>query len=181
MFDHRLDSIHKQSTNIGNQTVEQTPSLKTQLGMMFKHLERDFNERMLHKHTRELIDMMASEKFKYTCAHSSWYECIDQDKTRLHYELHAASKCMDICTLLNVPIDGEFAKLILGLKLELFNLFFVKTKREKIRINKRIRKLSDKVHAYRIYNEGYKAGSFLHNLKREAIGLLTESVIASLK
>lgn len=149
--------------------------------MMFKHLERDFNERMLYKHTRELIGMMASEKFKYTCAHSSWYQCIDQDKTRLHYELHAASKCMDICTLLKVPINGEFAKLILGLKIELFNLFFVKTKREKIRINKRIRNLADNVRRYPIYTEGYRASSFLQNLKREAIGLLTESVITSLK
>lgn len=161
--------------------MESTPSLKTQLGMMFRHLEHDFNERMLHKHTRELIGMIASNKFKYTCAHSSWYECIDQEKTRLHYELHAASRCMDICTLLNVPIDCEFTKLILGLFIELFNLFFVKTKREKIRINKRIHKLSNEVRGYRIYKDGYRASSFLVNLKREAIGLLTESVIASLK
>ena len=148
---------------------------------MFQHLERDFNERMLHKHTKELIGMMASNRFKYTCAHSSWYSCIDQEKTRLHYEMHAASKCIDICLHLNVPMDGEFAKLILGLHIELFNLFFVKTKKEKIKINKRISSLTDRVKKYRIYREGYRASSFLANLKREAIGLLTNSVIASLK
>lgn len=148
---------------------------------MFQHLERDFNERMLHKHTRELIGMMASNRFKYTCAHSSWYSCIDQEKTRLHYEMHAAPKCIDICLLLNVPMDGEFAKLILGLHIELFNLFFVKTKKEKIRINKRITALANKVRKYHIYKEGYRANSFLANLKKEAIGLLTEAVIASLK
>lgn len=161
--------------------MESTPSLKTQLGEMFKHLERDYNERMLHKHTRELIGMMASNRFKYTCAHSSWYQCIDQEKTRLHYEMHAASKCMDICAMLNVPIDGEFTKLILGLHIELFNLFFVKTKREKIRINKRIQSLVARVKLYPVYCNGYVASKFLTNLKSEAIGLLTESVILSLK
>lgn len=161
--------------------MESTPSLKTQLGEMFKHLERDYNERMLHKHTRELIGMMASNRFKYTCAHSSWYQCIDQEKTRLHYEMHAASKCMDICAMLNVPIDGEFTKLILGLHIELFNLFFVKSKREKIRINKRIQSLVARVKLYPVYCNGYVASKFLTNLKSEAIGLLTDSVILSLK
>ena len=148
---------------------------------MFKHLERDYNERMLHKHTRELIGMMASNRFKYTCAHSSWYQCIDQEKTRLHYEMHAASKCMDICAMLDIPIDGEFTKLILGLHIELFNLFFVKSKREKIRINKRIQGLVARVKLYPVYCNGYVASKFLTNLKSEAIGLLTDSVILSLK
>lgn len=161
--------------------MEPIPSLKTQLGEMFKHLERDYNERMLHKHTRELIGMMASNRFKYTCAHSSWYQCIDQEKTRLHYEMHAASKCMDICAMLNIPINGEFTKLILGLHIELFNLFFVKTKREKIRINKRIQSLIARVKLYPVYCDGYNASKFLANLKSEAIGLLTESVVLSLK
>ena len=161
--------------------MESTPSLKTQLGEMFKHLERDYNERMLHKHTRELIGMMASNRFKYTCAHSSWYQCIDQEKTRLHYEMHAASKCMDICAMLDIPIDGEFTKLILGLHIELFNLFFVKSKREKIRINKRIQSLVARVKLYPVYCNGYVASKFLTNLKSEAIGLLTDSVILSLK
>lgn len=167
--------------NTGIENVDATPSLKTQLGELFQHLERDYNERMLHKHTRELIGMMASNRFKYTCAHSSWYKCIDQEKTRLHYETHAASKCMDICAMLNVAIDGEFTKLILGLHIELFNLFFVKTKREKIKINKRIQSLVARVKLYPVYCNGYVASKFLTNLKSEAIGLLTESVILSLK
>ena len=148
---------------------------------MFRHLEHDFNERMLHKHTRELIGMMASNKFKYTCAHKTWYKCIDQGKTRLHYEMHAATKCIDICTGLDIPIDGDFIKLILGLHIELFNLFFVKTKPEKIQINKRIRLLTEKVKKYPVYHEGYSAKSFLASLKREAIGLLTDAVIIGLK
>lgn len=158
-----------------------TPSLKTQLGIQFKYLERDYNERVLHRHTRDLIGMITSNRFKYTCAHSSWYKCIDQEKTRLHFEMHAASKCMDICATLGVPIDGSFTKLLLGLHIELFNLFFVKTKKEKIKINKRIQHLTAKVRLYPVYCDGYKASSFLTGLKREAIDLLTDSVIISLK
>ena len=158
-----------------------TPSLKTQLGLQFKHLEKDFNEAVLRRHAKDLVSMMASDRFKYTCAHSSWYNCIDQQKVALHFEMHAASKCMDICSTLNMPIDGSFAKLLLGLHIELYNLFFVRTKREKIAIGKRITSLKTKVRSIPVYVEGYKASSFLRTMKRSAIDLLTESILVALK
>lgn len=158
-----------------------TPSLKTQLGLQFKYLERDFNETMLRRHAHDLVRMMASDRFKYTCAHRSWYDCIDQQKTTLHFEIHAASKCMDICSTLNVPIDGDFAKIILALCLEYHNLFFVKVKREKINTYKRIESLCNKVRTTSIYVEGWNPRAFLRTLKKEALDLLTDSVLASLK
>lgn len=160
--------------------MQSEPSLKTQLGIMFRYLERDFNERMLYKHTKDLIGMMTSNRFRYTCAHRSWYKCVDQDKTRLHYEMHAARKCIEICTGLSIPIDSDFTKIILGYHIELFNVFFVKTKKEKIQINNRIRNLVNRIKLHPVKCEGYKVSSFLSNLKRDAINLLTDAVIASL-
>lgn len=164
-------------------TVENStaPSLKTQLGLQFKHLEKDFNEIMLRKHAHDLVNMMASNRFRYTCAHSSWYRCIDQQKTILHFEMHAASTCMDICATLGIPINGEFAKTLLGLCLEYKNLFFVKTKREKICINKRINDLCCKIRSAQIYIEGWNANSFIRTFKRDALDLLTEAILVSLK
>jgi hypothetical protein len=163
--------------------VEQTPelSLKSQLGLQFKYLEKDFNEVILKRHIRDLVRMTCSKKFKYTCAHKSWYGCIDQQKTALHFEMHAASKCMDICATLNMPIDGDFAKILLGYHIEYYNIFFVKTKREKIQIDKRIISLINKIKKTQIYVEGWNVKSFLRILKFETMALLSESIFLSLK
>lgn len=156
------------------------PSLKAQVGEIFQHLEKDYNEKVLHRHIHNLVSMLLSEKFKHTCAHSHWYRCIDSEKVRLHYELKITAKALEISNALGIDVKSEFIKCCLGYQLELMYLFFNTTKKAKIATRRRMDNLKSILSKEKYVLGTIKLASFITLLRSHAIKILTDAIANSL-
>src|SRR5574344_1101664 len=116
-----------------------TPSLKSCLTDQFSLISSDNDEKQLNKHVRDLIGMMLSTRFRYTCAYTKCYLVINFNKLKFCYQMHVIAKITQLNEKINKNIKSEFMKDFLKLSKEYMNLCIVTTKKKKIRIHKRMK------------------------------------------
>ena len=161
--------------------MNKTPSLKQKLNSKFKSVIRIHDDRARTKRVRDLMSMMTSPAFKYTCAHPSLYKIIDQESMQSIYGIHMAVKIKELADAYDQNTQSEFVKIFLSLCMEYFNLTQTTTKREKIKIHRRINKTIDKIHSFEIDHEQWSSSIAIVALQNHVITTLTEAFIKSMK
>ena len=156
------------------------PSLKQKLNNQFKLVAKIRDEKELHKNVKDLMSMMISPVFQFTCIYPSNYKYIDSAKMHAIYGLHMAVKIQELADVYKQDKQSEFVKIFLALCMEYFNLTQTTTKREKIQIRKRIDRMTDNIRTLQIKHNQWSAGIAITLLKNHAISALTDAFIASM-
>lgn len=157
------------------------PSLKQKLNDQFKIIASIRDERVLRMKVKDLIYMMLSPIYKYTCAHPSRYHVINQKNMQMVYGMHMAVKIRELAEAYNQDLKSEFVTVFLALCMEYFNLTQTTNKREKIRIHGRIDKISDKIHDFKIDHDQWSAQIAIIMLQNHAVVMLTEAFIMAMQ
>lgn len=158
-----------------------TPSLKSCLTDQFSLISSDNDEKQLNKHVRDLIGMMLSTRFRYTCAYTKCYLLINFNKLKFCYQMHVVAKITQLGEQFHQDIKSEFMRDFLALSMEYMNLCIVTTKREKIRIRKRMRSLRSNIFKLKIEDKNWNANSAIMLLHHFLIKTLVEAFKLSLK
>ena len=181
MDTHRSNIYLNNSSKPKGFTVENIPSLKTKLNDQFKLVMGIRNERVLYRKVKNLMSMMLSPVYRYTCVHPSHYKIINSVKMQAVYGMHMAVKIQELADVYNQEKQSEFVKDFLALCMEYFNLTQSTTKKEKIKIHNRINKIIDKIHNFKISHEQWSAQITIVALQNHAISSLTEAFIRSMQ
>ena len=161
--------------------MDNPPSLKQRLNDQFKTIMKIRDERVLYRKVKDLISMMISPAFRYTCAHPSHYSVIDPAKMQSIYGLHMAVKLQELADVYNLDKRCDFIKIFLALCMEYFNLTQTTTKKEKIKIHNRIDRIIDSIHRFKINHDQWSSQIAIVALQNHVITSLTEAFIHSMQ
>ena len=158
----------------------QTPSLKSQVGQMFKRIDTDFNEKALIRHVRRLISMLISAKFKNTCAHPNCYRSFNMKELKSIYETHMLIHINRVTFEFGEDKTSELYKHLLAIACEYYNMFTATKKRDKFNSFIRLCRYKDKVRELELPCDIWIAEECLGCLRRLVINELTIAAVSSM-
>lgn len=158
----------------------EVPSLKSQVGLMFKRIDTDFNEKALTRHVRKLISMLISARFKNVCAHPNYYKSFDMATLRNTYEINMVAHIQRVIIELGEDTSSPLYKLLLAIACEYYNLFTLTKKKDKYLSFIRLCRYKDDVRELELPCDIWIPETCLECLRRLTIHELTAAAVSSL-